>query len=78
MKTFTLFIFLSAGIYLISCSNESSVVQEKQINTQKLSDENVFKDYETALDKAKGVDQTIQDAAEMRRKEIEKQGLYHH
>lgn len=75
MKTLALSIFLAASIFLISCSNESSVIQEKQIKTQRLSDENVFKEYETALDKARSVDQTIQDAAEMRRKEMQEQGL---
>jgi hypothetical protein len=44
---------------------------EKQ--SKKLSDDNVFKEYENVLDKAKGVEQTIQDAANIHRQEIELQ-----
>ncbi len=57
-----------------ACSNEQAVVVDKSAQHQKLSDDNVFKDYETALDKAKGVEQTIQNATEARKKEMQEMG----
>jgi len=72
MKIIFFTLIVNISVFLIACSNEQAVVQEKP--SQKLSEENVFKDYETALDKAKGVEQTIQDAADMRRKEMEAEG----
>lgn len=45
----------------------------KSTQNQKLSDDNVFKGYETVLDKAKSVEQTIHGAAEIRLKEMEDQ-----
>jgi hypothetical protein len=69
MKITFFILIANISIFTIACSNEQAVVQEK--SAQKLSEDNVFKDYETALDKAKGVEKTIQDAADMRRKEME-------
>jgi hypothetical protein len=59
-------------VFMMACSDEQAVVVEK--SSQKLSDDNVFKEYENVLDKAKGVEQTIQDAADVHRQEIELQG----
>jgi hypothetical protein len=59
-------------VFMMACSDEQAVVVEK--SSQKLSDDNVFKEYENVLDKAKGVEQTIQDAANVHRQEIELQG----
>ncbi|QMU61252.1 MAG: hypothetical protein GKR92_05905 [Gammaproteobacteria bacterium] len=55
-----------------ACSNEKAVVVEK--SSQKLSEDNVFKEYESALDKAKGVEQTILDSADARKREMKEQG----
>jgi hypothetical protein len=69
---FLSFILMAVSLVLIlACSNEQAVVVEKQ--SKKLSDDNVFKEYENVLDKAKGVEQTIQDAANVHRQEIELQ-----
>ena len=71
-------LFLSSLVIILalaqSCSNEQTVVVEKKSQQQKLSEDNVFKDYETALDKAKGVEQTIMDAAAQRQKEMQERG----
>ena len=68
-------ILLALSLAIIfACSNERAVVVDKTKQVQKLSDDNVFKGYETVLDKAKGVEQTIQDAADLRQKEMEEQG----
>ncbi|MGH1536766.1 MAG: hypothetical protein ACRBDX_01745 [Gammaproteobacteria bacterium] len=56
----------------IACSYEEPVIVEK--SSKKLSDDNVFKGYESAIDKAQGVEQMIHDAAELRRKEMEERG----
>ena len=68
-------LFLSSLVIFLalaqSCSNEQVVVVEKKSHEHKLSEDNVFKDYETALDKAKGVEQTIMDAANQRKKEMQ-------
>lgn len=73
MKTLLILLFVISLALVSSCSNEQAVVMEKSSQNQKLSDDNVFKDYETVLDKAKGVEQTIIDSADARRKEMEKQ-----
>ena len=61
-------------VFVSACSNEQAIVVDKTAQGQKLSDDNVFKEYETVLDKAKGVEKTIQEAAELRQKEMEEQG----
>lgn len=71
MNTLNSFLITIILALVFACSNEQAVVIEKP--SQKLSDDNVFKDYETALDKAKGVEQTIQDAAKQHAGEINKQ-----
>ena len=68
-----LILILILNILLFSGCSDQSYVEEKPHST-KLSDDNVFKGYETALDKAKGVEQTIMDAPEQRKKEIEERG----
>jgi|GEM_PF-5766474 len=60
--------------FLYSCSNEQVVVLENEAQDKKLSDDNVFKGYETAVDKAKGVEKTIQDAAQLKQEEILERG----
>jgi len=72
MKTLLLLFVILFLILTTACSNEKAVVDEK--SSQKLSEDNVFKGYESALDKAKGVEQTIQDAADARKREMEGQG----
>jgi len=72
MKIIFFILIVNISIFSIACSNEQSVVVEKP--SQKLSEDNVFKGYESALDKANGVEQMIQDAAELRRKEMEERG----
>ena len=54
------------------CGDQSYVEEKPQ--SGKLSEDNIFKDYETALDKAKGVEQTIMDAAAQRQKEMQESG----
>jgi len=68
MKIIFFILIVNISIFSIACSNEQAVVVEK------LSEDNVFKGYESALDKARGVEQTIQNAAELRRKEMEERG----
>ncbi len=75
MKILSYFILISILTWDIGCSNEQVKVVEKTTQIQKLSDDNVFKGYETAVDKAKAVEQTIMDAAEQRALELEEQGL---
>ena len=65
-------ILISLSLLIIGCSDQSYVEEKPQ--SEKLSDDNVFKGYESALDKAKGVEQTIMDAAEQRQKEMEERG----
>jgi hypothetical protein len=72
MKIISLIAVLFVVMYCLACTDQSYVDQKPQ--SGKLSDDNVFKDYETALDRAKGVEQTIQDAAIQRQKEMEQQG----
>lgn len=74
MKIFSSVLIVISLTLISACSNEQAVVVNKSAQNQKLSDDNVFKGYETALDKAKGVEQTIQDAADLRRKEMEEEG----
>lgn len=73
---FPAYILIVLSVLLLNaCSNEQAVVVDKSTQDQKLSDDNVFKGYETVLDKAKGVEQTIQGAAEQTKKELQEQGL---
>jgi len=74
MKILSSILIVMSLTLISSCSNEQAVVVHKSTQDRKLSDDNVFKGYETALDKAKGVEQTIQDAADLRRKEMEERG----
>ncbi len=74
MKTLHTLLFIISIALISACSNEQATVVEKPSQDQRLSDDNVFKGYETALDKANGVEQTILDSAELRRKEVEEQG----
>ncbi len=62
------------SLLVIGCSDQSYVAEKEKPESGKLSDDNVFKGYETALDKANGVEQTIMDSAEQRKKELEEQG----
>lgn len=71
MKTLSFVLVVIFSTLLFACSNEQAVVVKKSEQSKKLSDENVFKDYETVLDKAKGVEQTILDSAELRKNEME-------
>ena len=71
MNKFSLILFLFT-LLLQGCSDQSYV--EEKTSTEKLSDDNVFKGYESALDKAKDVEQTIMDSAEQRKREIEEKG----
>jgi hypothetical protein len=72
MKTLSLLFIILFLIFITACSNEKEVVVEK--SSQKLSEDNVFKGYESALDKANGVEKTILDSADARKKEMESQG----
>ena len=72
MKTLSLLFVILFLIFITACSNEKAIVVEK--TSQKLSEENVFKEYESAVDKASGVEQTILDAADARKREMEGQG----
>ena len=69
MKAYTSILFSLAMIFCLACTDQSYV--EEKAQSGKLSDDNVFKGYETALDKAKGVEQTILDGAEQRKKEMQ-------
>ena len=68
-NTFLVILFI---LVFTSCTDQSYI--EEKPGADKLSDENVFKGYESALDKAQGVEQTIMDSAEQRKKELEEQG----
>ncbi|MFK7816329.1 MAG: hypothetical protein AB8B92_08330 [Gammaproteobacteria bacterium] len=72
MKILSSVLIVIYSTLFFACSNEQAIVVEKP--SKKLSEDNVFKEYEGALDKAKGVEQTIQDSAEARKKEMEEQG----
>lgn len=74
MKILIFILIANISVFSLSCSNVQAVVVDNSSQNQKLSEDNVIKDYETALDKAKGVEQTIQDAADARIKEIKEQG----
>ena len=58
MKTIFKYFVLFAILLTVGCSNEKEHIQDRE-----LSDDNVFKGYADAMDKAKGVEQTIHDAA---------------
>ena len=62
------------GALLFACDDQSYTEEKEVSQSSKLSDGNVFKDYETALDKAKGVEQTIMDAAQQRQSEMDERG----
>lgn len=68
MNTIYKYYVLIAFVSVVACSNEKEPVQQGE-----LSDDNVFKGYVDTLDKAKGVEQTIQDAAQRQKEIIEKQ-----
>ena len=74
MKTLSSLLLVITLTFISACSNEQAVIVDKTTQDQKLGDDNVFKGYETSLDKAKGVEQTINDTAELRRKEMEERG----
>ena len=57
-KTYKCFAWL-AILFVVACSNE-----KERIGEGELPEDNVFKGYVDTLDKAKGVEQTIQDAAQ--------------
>jgi len=65
IKYFVLIVIVSFA----ACSNEKEPAQEGQLQEGELSEDNVFKGYVDALDKAKGVEQAIHDAAQKRREE---------
>ena len=65
-------IFIIFSLLVVACGDQSYV--EKKPQAGKLSEDNAFKDYESAIDKAKGVEQTIMDAAEQRQEEMEERG----
>ena len=68
-------VFIAISIVLSSaCSNEQEVVQEHSSSEQTLSEDNVFKGYVDTLDKAKGVEQMVEDAAQLRKQEMEDRG----
>lgn len=71
MNKFASILFLFT-LLLQACGDQSYVGEKPQ--SVKLSEDNVFKDYETALDKAKDVEQTIMDAAAQRQKEMQERG----
>ncbi|NNC67749.1 MAG: hypothetical protein HKN83_06940 [Gammaproteobacteria bacterium] len=73
MKIIIFILIANISVFSLACSNEQAVVVEKS-SQDKLSEDNVFKGYETVLDKAKGVEQTILDAADARKKEMEEKG----
>ncbi|MDH3609666.1 MAG: hypothetical protein OEQ24_10550 [Gammaproteobacteria bacterium] len=74
MKIIIFILIANISVFSLACSNEQAVVVEKSSQDNKLSEDNVFKGYETVLDKAKGVEQTILDAADARKKEMEEKG----
>ncbi len=61
-------------LHIAGCSDQSYIEIKETQRSSKLSDENVFKEYDTALDKAKGVEQTILYAAEQQQKEMQERG----
>lgn len=68
MKTiYKCFIFIVI-VFIVACSNENERIQEGE-----LSEDNIFKGYVDTLDKAKGVEQTIQDATQRQRENFENQ-----
>lgn len=67
--TYLIFVFLLVML-LVACKEESTAYQLHEI-----SEDNVFKGYATPIEKAQGIEQTLQDAANMRSQEYEKQGL---
>jgi len=71
MKIYAM-LFLCVVSFLSACNRDSESVQDK--SQQALSEDNVFKGYETALDKAKAVEKTIHDAAKQREDEINRLG----
>ncbi len=71
MKYLIIILILNTLLF-VGCSDQSYV--EEKPDSAKLSDDNVFKGYESALDKAKGVEQTLMDAAEKREKELQERG----
>ncbi len=73
MKIIIFILIANISAFSLACSNEQAVVVEKS-SQDKLSEDNVFKGYETVLDNAKGVEQTILDAADARKKEMEEKG----
>lgn len=73
MKILSSILVVISFALISACSNEQAEVMNKSTQNQKLSDDNVFKGYETVLDKAKSVEQTIHGAAEIRLKEMEDQ-----
>ncbi len=74
MKIIIFILIANISAFSLACSNEQAVVVEKSSQDNKLSEDNVFKGYETVLDKAKGVEQSILDAADARKKEMEEKG----
>ena len=53
---------------LHACTVEETTVQKGEI-----SEDNVFKGYSNAIEKAQGVEQTLMDADQRRRQELENQ-----
>ena len=68
MNTIYKYFVLIACVFVVACSNEKVPAQEGE-----LSEDNVFKGYVDTLDKAKGVEQIIQDTAQRQKEIIEKQ-----
>ena len=58
---------------LVACTDQSYVAEKEKSQSGELSDENIFKGYETTLDRAKDAERTIMDAAKQRQKEMEDQ-----
>jgi len=54
---------------VFSCSNET-----ESVSTNEISENNVFKEYDNAVNKAKELEHVIQDAAKQRTKEVDRQG----
>ena len=66
---FSVCIFWLLILTVFSCSNET-----ESVPTNEISEDNVFKEYDNAVNKAKELEHVIQDAAKQRTKEVDRQG----
>ena len=68
-STYCAYLFLLLMFSAFACSNET----ESSANHE-ISEDNVFKEYDNAIDKAKELEKLMQDTAKQHAKEIDRQG----